>query len=69
MKHNKAADNDNIVVEMIQFGSTLLHEIILIEFNTALHSGDFEQSWHTTLFTMLPKAGNLEEVGNWRPIA
>eukprot|EP00973_Karenia_brevis_P062155 8644362-Karenia_brevis.AAC.1 len=69
MKHNKAADTDNVVVEMIQFGSTLLHESILNEFNKALHSGDFEDSWHTTLFIMLPKTGNLEEVGNWRPIA
>eukprot|EP00973_Karenia_brevis_P019828 2718821-Karenia_brevis.AAC.1 len=69
MKHDKAADAQNVVVEMIQHGSSKLHHHILIEFNKALHSGNFDTTWHRTLFQMLPKSGDLEEVANWRPIA
>ena len=42
---------------------------IKFHFNIMLSSGDFEPSWHMTIFRMLPKDGDLSKESNWRPIA
>lgn len=34
-----------------------------------LRTGKLDPSWHKTLFSMLPKKGDLADAGNWRPIA
>ena len=69
MKCKKGADHHSIVIEMIKYGSQKLKNQILVFFNNFLNNHYVEQSWLHTLFSMIPKSGNLKEVHNWRPIA
>ena len=69
MSLNKAADQDNVVLEMVRFGSRELHKRILKEYNRMMSAGIFEESWYCTIFQMLPKSGDLSDALNWRPIA
>ena len=69
MSLNKAADQDNIVPEMVRFGSKELRQRILQEYNRMLNDGIFDESWYSTIFRMLPKTCDLNDVTNWRPIA
>ena len=58
-----------MVVEMVKHGSPILHQQILDSFNLILSTGIIPRNWHVTIFSMLPKTGNLQCVSNWRPIA
>ena len=69
MKARKSPDKHGIVMEMIKYGSDNLKRQILSFFNEFLHHDFIEQSWLHTLFTMIPKTGDLSVVQNWRPIA
>ena len=69
MSLNKAADQDNVVLEIVRFGSRELHKRILKEYNRMISAGIFEESWYCTIFRMLAKSGDLSDASNWRPIA
>ena len=69
MKRKKCADESGIVAEMLQCAPDGLAYFILNRFNDILANGTLETSWSRTLFSMLPKAGGISVVGNWRPIA
>ena len=64
MKCKKGADHHGIVMEMIKYGSQKLKDHILAFFNNFLNDHHIEQSWLHTLFSMIPKSGNLKEVHN-----
>eukprot|EP00973_Karenia_brevis_P006575 894252-Karenia_brevis.AAC.1 len=69
MSNGKAADNHNIIIEMIKMGNSLLHDRILQCFNEILDNSIIDENWYTTIFRMLPKQGDLNLISNWRPIA
>ena len=54
---------------MIKYGSLFLKEELLRCFNNAMKTGVFDESWHYTIFQMIPKTGDLSKISNWRPIA
>lgn len=69
MKTNKAGDTQGMIIEMIQHGSSSLHEFILDCFNQILRDAIIPSSWHETIFNMLPKKGDLKDPSNYRPVA
>ena len=69
MRNRRGADKTKVVVEMVKHGGPILHQKLLEYFNEILSTGRVPGNWHITIFTMLPKSGNLELVSNWRPIA
>ena len=46
-----------------------MHQVLLDMYNGILTSGCVPENWHVTIFTMLPKTGDLNDASNWRPIA
>eukprot|EP00973_Karenia_brevis_P056382 7841618-Karenia_brevis.AAC.1 len=68
MASNKAADSEDVTLEMIKYGSQRLHGTILSQYNKMLQDASFDISWYTTVFHMIPKAGNLSDTSNWRPV-
>ena len=69
MRRNKCADTGGLVAECFIYGNLDLHKCLLDVFNNMLAVGRFDASWSHTVFTMLPKGGNLLSPSNWRPIA
>jgi hypothetical protein len=68
MSNGRSSDSFGILVEMIKDSSVMFKQKLLDVYNRILLDGIIEDSWHTTLFTMLPKSGNLKDPSNWRPI-
>ena len=64
MANLRCADEHGIVIEMIKHGSAQLKWHILCCFNRYLAVGEFDADWHQTVFTMLPKTGDLKQVSN-----
>ena len=60
---------NGITLEMIQHGSPLLHNSLLLMFTDMLSCGRLDNTWYNTIFIMLPKSGDLKNASNWRPIA
>ena len=56
-------------MEMFKCASDGLLDCLLAFFNEILLTGQLEEHWLNTVFTMLPKAGDRALPGNWRPIA
>ena len=69
MRRNKCADTSGLVAECFIYGNLDLHKCLLDVFNHMLTVGGFDESWSHTVFTMLPKGGNLLSPNNWRPVA
>ena len=69
MRNRRGGDKTKVVIEMVKHGGPILHQKLLVYFNEILSTGRVPENWHITIFTMLPKSGNLEYVSNWRPIA
>lgn len=69
MRNRKGADKTNIVAEMIKHAGPRVHQVLLDMYNQILSSGCVPDNWHVTIFTMLPKNGDLSDASNWRPIA
>ena len=57
----RCCDNDGITAEMIKYSSDAMKTEILKHFNKALHSGEFADDWHHTIFRMLPKDGDTTQ--------
>ena len=44
--------------------------LVLVDmYNSVLSTGTTPPNWHTTIFRMLPKSGDLSNANSWRPIA
>jgi len=69
MANARCPDESGVVAEMIKYGSDMLHQSVADTYNHMLQQGVFEPDWYHTIFTMLPKSGDLSDPGNWRPIA
>ena len=69
MRRSKCADTSGLVAECFTYGNLDLHKCPLDVFNHMLTVGRFDESWSHTVFTMLPKGGNLLSPNNWRPVA
>ena len=69
MKQRKSPDKSGIVVELIQHAGESLLRKLLQTYNEILSSGVVPPKWHHTIFSMLPKSGDLKDASNWRPIA
>ena len=69
MKARKSPDKHEIIMKMIKYGSDILKSHILSFFIVFLHQDCIERSWLHTLFTMIPKTGDLSVIQNWRSIA
>jgi hypothetical protein len=65
----RACDDEGICSEMLKNGNEILKNEILKSFNAILRTGNIEDSWHHTIFQMLPKDDDLSKVSNWRSIA
>ena len=66
--HTRAVQS-NIFVEMIKFAGTAFQNVLLSFYNDIINQAEIPENWHVTIFSMLPKSGNLECPSNWRPIA
>ena len=62
MNNNKAAGSDELVIEMIRYGSQLLHECLLAYFNHILPTGCVDSSWKNTVFNVLPQSQEVLEI-------
>ena len=69
MRCGRGADGDGLVLELFKYGPPCLHACLVRIYNEILCTGQFDTSWRHTLFTMVPKSGNLQQTKNWRPIA
>ena len=69
MGNSRGADKSDIVVEMVKFAGTAFQNALLSFYNGIISHGEVPENWHVTIFSMLPKSGNLECPSNWRPIA
>ena len=69
MRNRRGGDKTKVVIEMVKHGGPILHQKLLVYVNEISSTGRVPENWHITMFTMLPKSGNLEYVSNWRPIA
>ena len=69
MKKRRSPDMIGIVVELIQHAGDACHQKLLNMYNGIISTGLIPPDWHFTVFSMLPKSGNLEDASNWRPIA
>ena len=57
------------MLELFKYGPPCLHACLVRIYNAILCTGQFDTSWRHTLFTMVPKSGDLQQTKNWRPIA
>jgi len=69
MKNRKSADHFGIVVEMFKHLSDTSLNLLLEIYNGMKQTGIIDPTWQQTLFSMLPKSGDVTSVNNWRPIA
>ena len=66
---NRCADCFNISIEMIKYGTSRLHCILLSLINDLIDKGAVDSNWKEIIFSMVPKQGDLSLPRNWRPIA
>ena len=59
MKTRKGADEYGVVLEMFKHAFEEYLQLLLDIFNTMLRTSEIDPTWRETLFSMLPKSGNL----------
>ena len=69
MSNRRCGDEFGITLEMIKYGSGLLHTELLRLLNELIIQGSIPSCWRQTIFRMLPKTGDLTDAQNYRPIA
>ena len=69
MAKRRSPDKSGIVVVLIQHAGEPLLGKLLQTYNEIISSGVVPSKWHCTIFSMLPKSGDLKDASNWRPIA
>lgn len=69
LRNRRGSDMRHIVAEMIKYADAFVYQALLDAYNKILTDGTIPDDWHVTVFTMLPKHGNLNDASNWRPIA
>ena len=65
----RCKDKAGICLEMITNGGDELHTCLVEVYNSMLQNGQMDPEWKETIFTLLPKKGDLTNPGNWRPVA
>ena len=68
MKKNTATGPENIAVKKIRKNRDANIETLMIFFNSCLSGGIFAEKLMQNRSILLPKSGNLQEIGNWRPL-
>ena len=61
MRRGRGADGDGWVLELFKHGPPCLHSCLVRIYNDILCTGSFDSSWRHTLFTMVPKSGDLQQ--------
>ena len=69
MAKGKCGDASGVFMEMVRDGGSELRRCLADAYNGLLKDGFSETGWQETLFVVLPKAGDLTDPANWRPIA
>ena len=69
MRNCRCADENGLVCEMFKHASDDFLELLLTFLNDMLENKCVDPCWRTTLFSMLPKTGDLKQVQNLTPIA
>lgn len=69
MARGKCRDKAGISLEMILHGGDTMHNCLVSFFNRILRTGIIDGCWKETMFSMIPKSGDLGDPANWRPIA
>ena len=69
MSSRRCADSFGLVVEMVKYGTNLLHETLVVLLNDMINRGSIDEDWRTTCFHMIAKSGDLTQATNYRPIA
>ena len=69
MRCRKGSDDCGIVAEMVKQASDGYLRKLLNIFNEMRRTADIDPMWRLTLFSMLPKSGDLSLAQNWRPVA
>ena len=69
MSRGRCKDKAGICLEMITNGGDELHTCLVEVYNSMLQTGQMDPEWKETIFTLLPKKGDLTNPGNWRPVA
>ena len=68
MSRKKCSDSYGVVVEMMQNATQSFHEKYLELINDMISAGSTNPSWRSSLFSLLPKSGEVTSPTNWRPI-
>ena len=69
MNNRRYGDEFGTTLEMIKYGSGLLHMELLRLLNEFIIDGSIPSCWRQTIFRMLPKTGDLTDAQNYRPIS
>ena len=69
MSRGRCSDRSGGALEMIVCGGHLIQQCLVNSYNLFLQTGNMEADWWHTFFTLLPKGGDVNDPGNWRPIA
>ena len=69
MRCGRSADGDGLVLELFKYDPPYLYISLVYIYNDIFCTGQLNLSWQHTLFTMVPKSGDLQQTKNWRPIA
>ena len=69
MPSNRCADYFRISIEVMKYGTSRLHCILLSLINDLIDKGAVDIHWKEIIFSMVPKQGDLSLPSNLRPIA
>ena len=69
MAKNKSGDKSGLTLEMYLHGGHSVCVQLANIYNTVLSTGQFPDNCYESHFSLLPKGGDLNDPGNWRPIA
>ena len=63
----KCANEFELVAEMLK--RQTIQDTLVAYFNDCLQQSKFDETWHNTIFIVLPKSGSLAMPSNYKPIA
>ncbi len=69
MKCNKAPGEDEIVIEIIKEGGSVMSRHLARLFTSCLRSRKVPKSWNNAIIILLHKKGDIKDINNYRPIS